>query len=92
MIFLLCEIIVECIELGLKAATHLSSASQIVKLFFKPILCPSFRRKRAQSEWKVPILMSPAVWPPSRFFNRSRISLAALFVNVQAHIDSGGMP
>ena len=51
----------------------------------------SRRRIRTQTEWNVESQM-PVASAPSSFSTRSRISPAALFVNVTARMPSGAMP
>ena len=51
----------------------------------------SRRRIRTHSEWKVDS-QTPVASAPSSFSTRSRISPAALFVNVTARMHSGAMP
>ncbi len=56
-----------------------------MKLPVIPIASACRRRMRTHAEWKVLIHM-PSAAPPTRFAMRSRISAAALFVNVIARI------
>ena len=55
------------------------------KLEFSPTLAASRRRIRTQDEWNVEIHMVLAL-SPTRASMRSRISAAALLVNVMARI------
>ena len=71
---------------------YLSSASQMVKLVSISTARGCIRRNRAHKEWKVPILREFVFVFPMSLVNRSRISLAALLVNVTAHMDSGAIP
>lgn len=70
--------------------SHLSSASQTVKFPSNPTLREYFLKNSAQSAWNVPIRTSDIFSFPMTFVSRSFISLAALLVNVTAHIDEGG--
>ena len=57
-----------------------------------PSTCPSVRSQRAQVAWNVPTLTNRARFGPIRPSRRSRISRAALFVNVTARMCQGSMP
>ena len=63
----------------------------MVKLLSTPILLPCLRRNWAHSAWKVPILICVVCSGPKSLVRRSRISFAALLVNVTAHIAYGGI-
>ena len=66
-----------------------SESSYIVKLRGTPICSPSIRKIREQTAWKVPSVMSRPRSSPTRVKTRSRISRAALFVNVTARMRRG---
>jgi hypothetical protein len=68
-----------------------SDASQMVNLRGSPIDCPCSRRTRAQKAWNVPTVISFALGPASAA-TRSRISPAALLVNVMARMFEGSTP
>lgn len=70
---------------------HLSSASQIVKLASRLTAPGYIRRYRTQMEWNVPIFSSVVLLFPMSLVRRSRISFAALLVNVTAHIEDGAI-
>ena len=61
------------------------------KFFASPNRSMSARRMRTHAEWNVDTHMSRARFPTSSS-TRSRISAAALFVNVIARIDPGWTP
>src|SRR5262245_11819142 len=63
----------------------------MVKLVLYPSRGASRRRMRPHAEWKVRIQIERAT-PPSMSSSRSRISPAALFVNVIARISCGLTP
>ena len=69
---------------------NLSSASHIVKFVSRFTCCEYVRRNLAHSEWNVPICKELVRDFPMILVRRSRISLAALLVNVTAHIEEGG--
>ena len=58
---------------------------------FSPSAAPSCRSMRTPSAWNVQIITSPACRPTSDFA-RSRISAAALLVNVIARMRLASMP
>src|SRR4051812_17215199 len=60
----------------------------MVKLDVLPMVSASRRRMRTHAEWKVEIHI-PCALPPSKCSTRSRISFAALLVNVIARISLG---
>ena len=66
-----------------------SSLSRMLNFGFRPTRSPSSRSMRTPSEWKVLTASLPAARPPTSAFARSRISAAALFVNVIAAICAG---
>ena len=65
-----------------------SAVSYMVKSLLKPIRSALMRSIRAKIEWNVPIHNFEAVAPTSPSM-RSRISRAALLVNVNANMRQG---
>lgn len=68
---------------------YLSSASHIAKLSSSPTTLEYNRRYLMHREWKVPICKAVVCLMPINVIKRSRISFAALLVNVTAHIEDG---
>ena len=68
-----------------------SEESQIVKRRASPSTWPCSRSALAQNAWKVPTV-TPFAASPASASSRSRISPAALFVNVTARIAAASTP
>ena len=66
-----------------------SSLSRMLKPDLRPSRSPSLRRMRTPSEWKVLTTSGLAAFGPTSALARSRISCAALLVNVIAAIWPG---
>ncbi len=64
----------------------------MVNVAGKPIESAYSRRKRMNTEWKVPIHRRRALRSPTMAATRSFISVAAFLVKVRARIRSAGTP